>query len=418
MIPTKKILKIPVACLSFEEQIMLILRWAKMRTSKMICLANVHMLMEAYWNPSFAQVLRKADLVTPDGKPLVWMLRMMGALHQNQVAGMDIFLNLCDLAEQTGIKVYFLGSTKDILEKIKQKLNREYPILQVVGMNTIPFLSIEEIVSNNQNQDLIAEINQTGAGIVFVCLGCPKQEIWMSQYQGSIQAVMIGVGAVFSMYAGINPRAPYWIQQVGLEWLYRLLQEPRRLWRRYGATIPPFLYLAAKQLVKSDKKKLSKARWRLTEKNVDVETLDFSPEKLGEILIQQNVITREELEQALVEQKLKPNLKIGEILVRNNHISLSQLKFYLKNQTINLGQLLVERKILKPSNLKNILALEDSSTKKLGEIVSEKYDLSEDQFKDVLIELYIRHKGLLLNDKISNNNDLSLWIDERKHRIF
>ena len=412
MIPTKKVLDIPVACLSFEEQIMLILRWAKMRASKIICLANVHMLMEAYWNPAFAQVLHKADLVTPDGKPLVWMLHMMGALHQNQVAGMDIFLNLCDLAEQTGIKVYFLGSTKDILEKIKQKLNREYPILQVVGMNTIPFISIEEIVNNNQNQDLIAEINQSGAGIVFVCLGCPKQEIWMSQYQGSIQAVMIGVGAVFSMYAGINPRAPYWIQQVGLEWLYRLLQEPRRLWRRYGATIPPFLYLAAKQLVRSYKEKLSKARWRLTERNVDVETLDFSPEKLGEILIRQNVITREELEQALAEQNIKPNLKIGEILVRSNHISLSQLKFYLKNQTIKLGQLLVERKILKPSNLKNILALEDSSTKKLGEIVSEKYDLSEDQLKEVLIELYIRHKGLWVNDKISNHHDLSLWIQE------
>ena len=414
MIPTKKLLDIPVACLSFEEQIMLILRWAKMRSSKIICLANVHMLMEAYWNPAFAQVLHKADLVTPDGKPLVLMLRMMGALHQNQVAGMDVFLNLCDLAEQTGIKVYFLGSTKDILEKIQQKLNREYPILQVVGMKTIPFISIEEIVRNSSNQDLIAEINQSGAGIVFVCLGCPKQELWMYKYRGLIEAVMIGVGAVFSMYAEINPRAPYWIQQVGLEWLYRLLQEPRRLWWRYGITIPPFLYLAAKQLLRPHKENLSKTRWRLRERNilVDVETLDFSPEKLGEILIRQHVISREELQQALVEQKLKPNLKIGEILVRSNQISLSQLKFYLKNQTIKLGQLLVERKILKQSNLKNILALEDSSTKKLGKIVLEKYDLSEAQLKEVLIELYIRHKGLLLNDKISDDNDLSLWIQE------
>ena len=266
MIPTKKLLDIPITCLPFEEQIMLILRWAKMRTSKIICLANVHMLMEAYWNPFFAQVLRRADVVTPDGQPLVWMLRMMGDLHQNQVAGMDIFLNLCDLAEQTGVKVYFLGSTKDILDKIKQKLNREYPILQVVGMNTIPLMSIEEIVNSNQNQDLIAEINQSGAGIVFVCLGCPKQEIWMSQYQGAIKAVMIGVGAVFSMYAGIHPRAPHWIRQLGLEWLYRLLQEPRRLWRRYGTTIPPFVYLAAKQLVRSYKEKLAKGRWRLTRK--------------------------------------------------------------------------------------------------------------------------------------------------------
>ncbi len=306
MIPTKDLLNIPITCLPFEEQIMLMLRWAKTRTSKVVCLANVHMLIEAYRNPTFANVLRNADLVTPDGKPLVVMLRKLGIKHQNQVAGMDVFLNMCDLAEQTGIKVYFLGSTEKILHKIERKLSREYPVLQVAGMKAIPKINTEDIAKYN-DRDLVEQINQSGAGIVFVCLGCPKQEIWMSHYHGSVKGVMIGVGAVFSMYAGINPRAPRWIQQVGLEWLYRLLQEPRRLWGRYSSTIPPFLYLAVKDLIAPYKTGLSQARWRRTKRNIviNLRALDFPREKLGEILLRQSVISREELEQALLQQNLE-----------------------------------------------------------------------------------------------------------------
>ena len=399
MIPKKELLQVPVTCLPFEEQIMLMLRWAKLRASKVVCLANVHMIMEAYSSPSFKKVLQKADLVTTDGKPLVLMLHQLGVLDQNQVAGLDVFLNLCSLAESSGIGIYFLGSTKDILEKIKQKLDREYPILKVAGMKSIPHISIEEIVST-QNIELIEEINQSGAGIVFICLGCPKQEIWMAQHQGLINGVMIGVGAVFSMYAGVHPRAPYWIQQVGLEWLYRLLQEPRRLWRRYGATIPPFIYLAIRQLLIPYKEKLSKARWRLPKRKmvVDVGTLDFSPEKLGEILTRQSVITREELEQALLGQESMPNLKIGEILVRSNLISLTQLKFYLKNQNIKLGELLMEKRILKQRSLNNALRLQNNTKNKLGEILVQQEIISEHKLQEILIELYIRRKGLFLAD--------------------
>ncbi|MGD1918962.1 MAG: WecB/TagA/CpsF family glycosyltransferase, partial [Pleurocapsa sp.] len=347
MIPKKKLLDIPVTCLPFEEQIMLMLRWAKVRTSKVVCLANVHMLMEAYKNPKFAQVLHKADLVTPDGKPLVFMLRKLGIRNQNQVAGLDVFLNLCDLAEQTDTKIYLLGSNDNILNKIKHKLNREYPILQIAGMKAPPNISVEEKISD-RDLDLIQEINQSGAGILFVCLGCPKQEIWMSKHQGLIQGVMIGVGAVFSMYAGVNPRAPQWIQKVGLEWLYRLSQEPRRLWRRYSSTIPPFLYLAIKQLVGPYKKKLSRARWSKTPRNivVNLQNLNDPYEKIGKILVRQNVISSEDLEQALVDQQSYKNMRLGQILVRKNLISLSQLKFYLKNQNIKLGDFLVEKKVV------------------------------------------------------------------------
>ena len=381
MIPTKELLDTPVTCLSFEEQIMLMLRWAKARTSKVVCLANVHMLMEAYWNPTFSKVLHHADLVTSDGKPLVLMLRLLGIKHQNQVAGMDVFLNLCDLAEQTGVKVYFLGSTEKVLHEIEKKLSKEYPILQVAGMKSIPYVATKDLIENpDLDRDLVAEINQSGAGIVFVCLGCPKQEIWMSRYQGSIKGVMVGVGAVFSMYAGINPRAPHWIQRAGLEWLFRLMQEPRRLWRRYGSTIPPFLYLAVRQLI-THKEKLSKARWGKTKRNIaiNLQALDSPYEKLGEILIRQNIVTRNDLEQALLQQESEPNSKLGEILVRKNLMTLSQLKFYLKNQSIKFGDFLVEKKVINRRSLKNILALKNDTDKKIGEIVLEQSILSEER---------------------------------------
>ena len=416
MIPTKELLDTPVTCLSFEEQIMLMLRWAKARTSKVVCLANVHMLMEAYWNPIFSQVLHRADLVTSDGKPLVLMLRLLGIKHQNQVAGMDVFLNLCDLAEQTGVKVYFIGSTEQILRQIKQKLAREYPILQVAGMKAVPYVSTEELNDGYScDRELIAEVNQSGAGIVFVCLGCPKQEIWMSRYQGTINSVMIGVGAVFSMYAGINPRAPHWIQKAGLEWLFRLLQEPRRLWRRYGSTIPPFLYLAIRQLLTPYKEKLGKARWSKTKRNIaiNIKALDSPYEKLGEILVRQNVITKEDLRQALSQQESQPNSKLGEILVRKSLLSLSQLKFYLKNQNIKFGDFLVEKKVLNRRSLKNILALRNDCDKKIGEIVLEQSILSEEQMNELFVEYYIRRKGLFLTEQRENSEEhLSSWVKD------
>ena len=415
MIPTKNLLDIPITCLPFEEQIMLMLRWAKTRSSKAVCLANVHMLIEAYRNPDFANVLHKADLVTPDGKPLVLMLQRLGIKHQNQVAGMDVFLNLCDLAEQTGVKIYFLGSTQKILNKIRRKLSSEYPVLQVAGMKAIAKIETEDI-AKSYDLELVDEINQSGAGIVFVCLGCPKQEIWMSHYHGSINSVMVGVGAVFSMYAGINPRAPRWIQQVGMEWLYRLLQEPRRLWGRYSSTIPPFLYLASKELVTPYKKRLSQARWRKTKRNItiDLEAIESPYEKLGEILVRQNVITRQDLEHSLCIQESEPNSKLGEILVRQNLMSRSQLKFYLKNQNIKFGDFLVDKKVLNRRSLKNILSLRDDSNKKIGEIILEQSILTEERLKELFIEYYTRRKGLFLADRqeSSENDNLSHWVNE------
>jgi len=245
VIKTYPVLKTQVTALPFEEQILLMTEWAKSRSSKFVSIANVHTIMEAYWKPTFAEALAKADLVTPDGMPLVWMLRAMGATHQDRVAGMDVFLKLCTLASVKNIDIFLLGADNEVLSKMKRRLKIEFPELNIAGIEPLPFRPLTAL----EDEAIIQTINDSGAGLVFLCLGCPKQELWIAEHKNKINAVMIGLGAVFPLYAGLNQRAPSWMRQLGLEWLYRFAQEPRRLGPRYGKTIPPFIYLALKQLL-------------------------------------------------------------------------------------------------------------------------------------------------------------------------
>lgn len=235
----------PVSAAPFDVQIELMVEWAISRLSKVVCVANVHMLVEAHWHPEFRTVLSNADLVTPDGMPLVWMMKLLGARHQNRVAGMDILLALCQRATQKNVSIFFLGSEAPILEKIRLRLESEFPNLPLAGMEPLPFRPL----TRAEDEALIQKIHDSGAGIVLVSLGCPKQEYWMNQHKDKIEAVMVGLGGVFPVYAGIHKRASAWIRDMGLEWFYRLMQEPRRLWKRYRTTIPIFLWLALKQLL-------------------------------------------------------------------------------------------------------------------------------------------------------------------------
>jgi N-acetylglucosaminyldiphosphoundecaprenol N-acetyl-beta-D-mannosaminyltransferase len=245
-LPTVEIINSPVTALRFDAQMAAITAWAEAHVSNYVCVANTHMLIEAYRSDEFRQVLWTADLVTPDGMPLVWMMKLLGAHHQNRVAGMDIFQDLCRRASQEDISVFLVGSQSRILDCIRTRLERDFPHLNIAGMEPLPFrpLTLEEDTA------LIQQINASGAGLVFVSLGCPKQEAWMAAHKGKVQAVMLGLGGVFPIYAGIQKRAPLWVRKAGLEWLYRLMQEPKRLWKRYGSTIPLFLGLALAQLFK------------------------------------------------------------------------------------------------------------------------------------------------------------------------
>jgi len=249
VLPTQRVLDFPITALRFHDQIQTILKWAIARESKTVCVANVHMLMEGYWNAEFGRVLKNADLVTPDGMPLVWMMRLLGAPYQDRVAGMDILLALCQLAQTQDISVCFVGSQTEILSIMRKRLEAEFPQLKIAAMEPLPFRSLTQ----DEDEALMKKINASGAGLVLVSLGCPKQENWTDQHKNKIQGVMIGLGGVFPVYAGIQKRAPRMVRDLGLEWLYRIVQEPRRLWRRYVQTIPPFIWLAIKQLLTSNR---------------------------------------------------------------------------------------------------------------------------------------------------------------------
>lgn len=243
--PIQSVIGFPVTALPFNAQVDLILKWANHRLSRVVCVANVHMLMEAHSNRDFASVLETADLVTPDGMPLVWLMNLMGVSNQDRVAGMDILIALCDRASTENIGVFFLGSQSEILDRMSTRLEQDFPGLKRVGMEPLPFRPMTPA----EDEAIIRKINKSGAGVVFVSLGCPKQELWMHQHRGKIQAVMVGLGGAFPVYAGVHKWAPGWVRRWGFEWCYRLIQEPRRLWKRYYNTIPPFIFLATKQLL-------------------------------------------------------------------------------------------------------------------------------------------------------------------------
>ncbi len=242
--PVRQVIGSPVTDLPFDNQIALMMDWAKARLSKVVCIANVHMLVEAHRKPAFATVLKGADLVTPDGVPLVWMLKLMGSADRNRVAGFDVVMALCHQAIAQQVGVFFLGSEPAILDKMKVRLEREFPGLPIAGMEPLPFRPMTPA----EDEAIVRQINDSGAGIVFLSLGCPKQEVWMSEHHDRIHAVMLGVGGVFPVYAGELQLAPEYIRRLGLEWLYRLIQEPRRLFWRYASTNPVFVWLAVKQL--------------------------------------------------------------------------------------------------------------------------------------------------------------------------
>ncbi len=243
-LPNVEVVETPVTALPFDGQIQVMLSWAQERMSKFVCVANTHMIIEAHRSPQFKTVLNLADLVTPDGMPLVWMMKLLGIRNQNRVAGMDILEALCHEAALQNLSVFFVGSQTNILNSIRLRLEKDFPNLHIAGMKSMPFRPL----SREEDELILEQIKASGASIVFVSLGCPKQELWMAQHRGRLPAVMIGLGGVFPVYAGIQKRAPQWVRENGLEWLYRLIQEPKRLWKRYSSTIPVFVFLAARQL--------------------------------------------------------------------------------------------------------------------------------------------------------------------------
>lgn len=226
---------------AFVERITILAReWR----SSYVCIANAHMTVEAHRNPEFAEVLAGADLVIPDGMSLVYTLRYLCGIRQERVAGFDLMLVLLKTAEANGLTVFFYGETESVLDKIVERLRREYPRLRLAGRFSPPFRSL----TGAEEAQAINAIKSSGAHLVLVALGCPKQEYWMARQKSDVQAVMIGFGAALSLFAGVRQRAPEWMRRYCLEWLYRLGQEPSRLWRRYLVTNTLFLAYVGREL--------------------------------------------------------------------------------------------------------------------------------------------------------------------------
>jgi len=205
--------------------------------SSYVCVANVHMCIEVKRNLDYARIVNNADLVTADGMPLVWALKLLYGIKQERVAGMDLLPKLLEVAEEKDLKVFFYGGSENMLSKTKEYISKHYPSLKYHNYLSPPFreLSLEEM---DEHANII---NFSGANLVFVALGCPKQEKWMAAMKGKVNACMVGIGGALPVMIGMQKRAPLWMQKFGLEWLFRLAQEPKRLFKRYLITNSLFL---------------------------------------------------------------------------------------------------------------------------------------------------------------------------------
>jgi N-acetylglucosaminyldiphosphoundecaprenol N-acetyl-beta-D-mannosaminyltransferase len=246
MYERSRIISLHVHHLSFRESIDQVSAWGLQHRHAFVCFANVHMVIEAHNDPSFQKVLDEATLVLPDGKPVAMACRWLHKRKQERVSGMDFMPALLQKAHELKARIFLYGSTDDVLKKIEQRIKTNFPQAVFAGAISPPFhqLTDEEIKAH------ISQINESGAHFVLVALGCPKQEKWMAKNYSALNAVLLGLGGAFPVTAGVQKRAPVWMQKMALEWLFRLIQEPRRMFKRYFYTNLYFIGLLTKELFK------------------------------------------------------------------------------------------------------------------------------------------------------------------------
>jgi len=245
LVPRVDVLGVQVSVLNMDCALDVLDYWITTGTQQYVCVTGVHGVMESYRDAALQRIHNGAGLVTPDGMPLVWWARTRGYSHVRQVCGAELMLACCERSLTAGYRHFFYGGGDGVADLLVRRLTRRFPGLAVAGTYTPPFRPL----TTEEDADVIRRIRDSGADIVWVGLSTPKQERWMAEHMGRIDAtLMIGVGAAFDFHAGLKCRAPRWMSRSGLEWLFRLSTEPRRLWKRYLTNNPAFVYLTLQEV--------------------------------------------------------------------------------------------------------------------------------------------------------------------------
>lgn len=243
-IPATRVLGVPVSLVSLAVAVQTIIGWCEVGTAHFVCVRDVHGIMRAQEDPEVMALHDRAGLVTPDGMPLVWLARYRGHAEVDRACGSDLVIELCRLSVDKGLRHYFYGGKPGVAERMAAALGERYPGLQVAGTYTPPFRAL----TAEEDAEVTAAIVAACPHIVWVGLSTPTQEYWMRDHVDRIPgATLMGVGAAFDFHTGDVKRAPQWMRTRGLEWLHRLVSEPRRLWRRYLVLAPRFLARVARE---------------------------------------------------------------------------------------------------------------------------------------------------------------------------
>lgn len=240
------ILGVGISSIDMKGALSRIDTWIRLRDRQYVCVTGVHGVMESQINPRLKKIHNHAGLVTPDGMPLVWLNKLAGNKWVTRVYGPDLMLAVFSQGIERGYKHFLYGGGPGVAEKLAKSLQEKFPGAQIVGCYTPPFGPLSE----DEDQKIVETINSANPDIVWVGLSTPKQEMWMYDHRDKLDApVLIGVGAAFDFHAGLKAQAPEWMRQAGLEWLFRLVTEPRRLWKRYLRNNPLFIWSISLQIL-------------------------------------------------------------------------------------------------------------------------------------------------------------------------
>lgn len=248
----RRVFGIPISIGNTPDAIETVLSELDALRGRYITFVNVHALMMSRRDKEYHRAQKEAAYAMPDGKPLTWLLRKRGYEEASQIAGPDFMMRM--LGSDVPVRHYFYGSTQQTLDRMRNAIETHFPNAEIVGMVSPPFRKLSE----EEEEEEIRKMNESGAELIWIGLGAPKQELWMQRMQGKADGVMFGVGAAFDFLAGTSRRAPKWMRRNGLEWLYRLYCDPKRLWKRYLVTNTQFLltlpgYFTHRKLKRKDR---------------------------------------------------------------------------------------------------------------------------------------------------------------------